>query len=123
MASDVPENAPPDAQLLIDWGNEHADQVGVSSADEQDLFEVNVTFADASLMVAGTLGRQGPPIWRTAPLIRSDEIETNAAIQFPEQMNAPPIVHDEDENKLTIRTADAELSLSPDASGSDDEDE
>ena len=56
MGSDVPDDAPPDAQMLVDWGEEHTDRVGLSAAEEQDLFEVSIAFADASLVVAGTLG-------------------------------------------------------------------
>ena len=124
MEDDVPDNAPPNAQLLIDWGEDNAENVGVSSVEEQGLFEVNVTFADASLMVAGTLGQEGAPgLWETASLIRSNEIETNTAIQFPQQMNAPLIVHDEEEDRLTVRTVDAELTLHPNPAGAGEDGE
>lgn len=112
MGSDVPETAPRGAQLLVDWGEEHADEVGVSSSEDQGVYEVNVTFGDASLMVAGTLGRGQPGLWDTVSLLRGRDIETNTAIRFPQQpTDAPPIVREEDE--LTLRTADAELSLAP----------
>lgn len=113
MADNVPDNAPPGTDALVEWAEAYADQVGVASSEEAGTYEVTVQFENSSLLLAGVLGQDGDPgLWESASLAHWDGVETDAVLDIPEQLPEPPVIVADDDSTVTVQSVNAEIELS-----------